>query len=354
MLPFMVMAVAGAFIAWRHNPMYTFGKTVRFLLVVGLTLAGVVGALLTAINLTTGKSQAVQMTAIFAVTGLGTLAMIGVVIELSLPKAAALPKTVKLLRFHRGKVDVWAKRVGWGMLAAAVVALILPPTGRLVVGGLGGFFAFLAIVMLFAGYLSARKMDEWLTEVELRPWVHWTYTTEQWGAWNALRVRGAEAAPPAFQWRKSWWKVLSVFGAVTIAVAFLSPGGWVFKTIYLSGIWAMVFGLAAWSAHSQKTIGKRLGTTLGAASPDVYFGAEGLFADGVFLPWLTSGVYLLAAFRGQGEPSHLDFQFLKIGAGSSSQVVTQSVMLPEGAEADVARLRKELAAKCPSASISLD
>jgi hypothetical protein len=49
----------------------------------------------------------------------------------------------------------------------------------------------------------------------------------------------------------------------------------------------------------------------------------------------------------------LDFQFVKIEGGSQSTIVNQGVLLPVGAEPDVARLQQELTAACPQAQIDL-
>jgi len=353
MLLFLAVTIIGAIAAWRQNPMYTLGRTVRFVLVFGLALAAVIFAIVGVIHVTAGKSQAVQLTSMFTLTGVATLALIGLIIQMSLPASAALPKSAKLVRFHRAKVDAWAKRAGWTILALALLAVVLPTTGKIIVGTLGGMLVFLSIVMLFAGYMSARKMDQWLTEVELRPWVHWTYTSEQWSAWNAFRVQAVEGAPPAVTWHKSGWKLALAMVGIAAGVFLFTPGGWVFKAVYVVGVGGLLFGIAAWSMSSQKGDGARIAAKLKAAAPEVYFGEEGLFADGEFLPWVSVGVYLITAAPGKGEPAHLDFQFMKIEAGSNSAIVNQGVLLPAGADADVAKLQQELTTKCPTAGVYL-
>jgi heme/copper-type cytochrome/quinol oxidase subunit 4 len=352
MLPFLLLTIIGAWLAWRQNPMYSFGRTVRFILVFGLGLATVIVAIVAAIHLTAGKSQTVQLSSVFSVVGVSTLALIGLIIQMSLPASVALPKGTKLVRVHRAKVDVWAKRAGWTIAATALLALVLPTVGKIIVGALGGLLVFLSIVMLFTGYMSARKMDQWLTEVELRPWVHWTYTAEQWSAWNAERVQAAETTPPTFVWRKDWWKLALPLVLIALGVELFLPGDWIFKTSYLGVIGVVLFGLALLSTRSQKSTGTRVGAKLKAAAPEVYFGSEGLFADGDFLPWISAGVYLISAGTGKGEPAHLSFQFMKIEANTSS-VVNQGVLLPANAGEDVARLQRELTVKCPTAVIDL-
>jgi hypothetical protein len=257
------------------------------------------------------------------------------------------------VRFHRAKVDVWAKRAGWTFLAIGLLAIVLPTTGKIIVGTMGAFFGSLAIIMLITGYFSARKMDKWLTEVELRPWAHWTYTPEQWKAWNAVRVQAVEDTPPAVTWHKTGWKMALAIAGIAAGVMLFSPGGWVFKTIYVTGISGLLIGIAALSMHSEKNNGARTARKLSAVAPEVYFGSEGLFVDGDFWPWVSVGIYLLSAAPGQGEPAHLDFQFIKIAGGSNSVVVNQGVLLPAGAEADLAKLQQELTVACPKASVYL-
>jgi hypothetical protein len=351
MLGFMLVSMIGAWAAWRHNPMYTLGRTIRFLLVFLLSIGAFIAAIQAGIHWTAGRSQAVQLAAILGITALGTLAMIGIILQLSLPAGVPLPEGTKLVRVHRAKVDMWAKRGGWTILAFAALAVVLPKTGRIIVGSLAGFFVFMMIVLLFAGYMSARKMDQWLTEVELRPWVHWTYTADQWKAWTAVRVQATNALPAKFQ--ASWWKVSLLFGGIALGVILIDPGGWWFKLIYLTGVFGFIFLLAWWSAHSQKTLGTRVGIALAHAAAEAYFGEEGLFVDGVFLPWVSTGVYLVTAAQGSGAPAHLDFQFMKVGAGTSSALVMQSVLVPAGAAADVAKLQTALTAKCTQAAVNL-
>jgi hypothetical protein len=166
-------------------------------------------------------------------------------------------------------------------------------------------------------------------------------------------VRAIENAPPPVSWRKSGWKLALAMAGIALGVFWFTPGGWVFKTVYVVGVGGLLFGMGAWSIHSQKGNAARTDAKLKATAPEVYFGSEGLFVDGDFWPWVSVGIYLLTAAPGQGEPAHLDFQFMKIDGGSEAVVVNQGVLLPAGADADVAKLQQELTAMCPKADIRL-
>jgi hypothetical protein len=90
----------------------------------------------------------------------------------------------------------------------------------------------------------------------------------------------------------------------------------------------------------------------------VYFGQDGLFALGEFTPWLTVGVYLEAACLDARAPRSLTLQFQKVVAGYGSTTLvpkTLSLPLPQsnGVDNDLARLQKELSAKCQKAAIKL-
>ena len=93
-------------------------------------------------------------------------------------------------------------------------------------------------------------------------------------------------------------------------------------------------------------------------APEVYFGQEGLYCDGIFTPWLSSGVYLLAASLDDRAPRSLLLRFEKIVPGATgSQPTTAdfSIPLPQGdnPSGDLARLQQELSARCPTAIVNL-
>lgn len=98
-------------------------------------------------------------------------------------------------------------------------------------------------------------------------------------------------------------------------------------------------------------------TNLLKVTPEVYFGHDGVFCDEVYTTWLTMNVYLTFAFFDERQPRRLLFRFERIDpnpyGGYPAVPFHQSVLIPEGSDNDIARLQKELAARCPKAQIAL-
>ena len=144
-------------------------------------------------------------------------------------------------------------------------------------------------------------MDRWLSAVEDAPWVRWSYTAEQWRRWVDVEVERTSSVP-TFQWGRNWYKfVLPVVG-IAVGVAIFSPGSWLFKGMYVAGITALLVVMIVAGQRSDRSRPQRVRAQLIQAEPEVCFGQEGVFADGVFTPWLTSGVYLLGAWLDERPP----------------------------------------------------
>jgi len=357
MLGFALMAVVSGWVAWRNNPMFSVRSTLRFLLAVGLMLAVVIGVMIQVSQYSVTHPGPPAYVGLGATILLGTIAMIWVVIVVSTPKSAPLPQTAKMLTPNRRKVWRWGRRFTWTVLALAVVELVLRGTAQIIVGVFGGMFVFVGIVLLFTSYVSARQMDRWLSAVEDSPWVHWSYTAEQWQRWIDVEV-GRTSSTPAFQWGRNWYKFLLPVVGIAAGVAIFSPGSWLFKGLYVGGVTALLVVMIVAGQRSDRNKPQRVRSQLAGAEPEVYFGQEGVFADGVFTPWLTSGVYLLGAWLDERPPRSLVMRFEKIVPGATGgQATTQdiSVPLPEAASAagDLARLQQELTARCSKADVRI-
>jgi hypothetical protein len=96
---------------------------------------------------------------------------------------------------------------------------------------------------------------------------------------------------------------------------------------------------------------------LRGAAPEVYLVHDGVFCDGVFTTWLTLDNYLKAASIDERAPRSLLFRFEKVVvnpyAGNQLIPIYQSVLIPERAEADLARLQHELSTRFPALPIAL-
>ena len=355
-----LLAVGGGWVAWRKNPLFSVRSTLRFILTAAAMLAAFIFAELAAIKYTAHFSEAVQLGAIFGVVGVGTIAMIGGIIKLSLPKGEPLPPSAKMVNIFRKRTHIWAKRLACFLLTFAVLVLVLRGAPQIVVGTIGGLFAFLGIVMLFAAWLTAKKTDRWLSAVEADPWAHWTYTPEQWRQWTEIEVqRAAPVSAQMFQWRRDWKKVVPTFAVmIFVPPLFFPECSWTERLVIMGVSTSLLVVGVALGNCSKVNAPASLRKKLVKANPEVYFGQDGLFADGEFTPWLTAGVYLHSAFRDEREPRSIMLQFHKIIAGSGSMTtVTTNVNLPlpqsNTVEADLARLQRELSAKCTQAAVAL-
>lgn len=358
LLGFALMAVVSGWVAWRRNPLFSVRSTLRFVLAVGLMLAVFVGVMMQVAQYSVAHPGPVAYVGIGATVVLGTIAMIWVVIVVSTPKSAPLPRTAKMLTPNRQKVWRWGRRFLWTVLALAVVEAVLRGTAQAVVGTFGGMFVFIGVILVFTAYVSARQMDRWLSAVEDNPWVRWSYSAEEWQRWIDVEVERTSSTP-AFQWGSNWYKFAWPVVAIAVGVAAFSPGTWLFKGLYVAGITALLAGLIVAAQRSDRNRPQRVRAQLMKAPAEVCFGQEGVFADGVFTPWLTSGVYLLGAWLDERPPRSLVLRFEKIvpgSTGSRPSTVDICVPVPEssGAAGDLARLQRELSARCPKAEVRVD
>jgi hypothetical protein len=357
-----LLALLGAGSTWvvlRKNPAFAARYVLQFFAVLTAMLAAFVLAMLATLKYTERLPQAVQLGAIFGVVGIGTVAMITVAIQASLPQGAPLPASAKRLNVFQKRTYVWARRLGCALLAFALLMLVLRGTPQVVVGTLGGLFGFLGIVMVFGLWLTARRTDRWLSAVEADPWVHWIYTPEQWRQWTEVALQREAPEPDgAFHWRRDWKMVASISIAILGALLFFVDAPLAMR-LTIAGILAvaMTAGLGM-AGRGKAKASLALRRKLTTADPEVYFGRDGLFALGEFTPWLTVGVYLQAAFLDEREARSLALQFEQVVSGyGSANLVPKTLSLPlpacNGVENDLARLQKELSARCQKAAITL-
>jgi hypothetical protein len=291
----------------------------------------------------------------------GTLVMIFGIMAVSTPKEAklvtALPPTATLVHFHRQKVYRWAKILAGIIGVCAVVGLLVPGPVKYIGLSLGGITLWLAVILLPVLYVTTRKFDRSLTALEYAPWVHWQYPPAQWQEWSNVQAERAKAVPPTFIWKRDWKKMAWPFAAIAIGVMFFSPGAEWAKALYVVGVCGAIAALVDWSARAARHTPDKLRAKLLASAPEAYFGHDGLFCDSAYTTWLGVDVYLMSASIDERPPRSLLFNFEKVipGAYAGNSIVTihQSVLIPPNAEADIARLQRELVARCPKAQIAL-
>jgi hypothetical protein len=305
-----LLSVVGAWHAWRRNPAYSNRSTLRLVGVTALSIIALTLVIAAAVNLTIHRSPAVAMGTMFAVIVVGALGMIFIIQYASTPKSArlttAVPASATLVHVHRQKVYKLAKFFATLLALCAVLALLIPGAAKGAVLAVGAIALLLALVLLPVMYVTNRNFDRSLTALECNPWVHWQYSPAQWQQWTDVRVERMKAAPHAF-----------------------------------------------FDRHSPD----KLRAVLRGAAPEVYFGHDGVYCDGVFTTWLTLDNYLKAASIDERTPRSLLFRFEKVVvnpyAGNQFVPIYQSVLIPAGAEADLARLQHELTTRFPALPIAL-
>ena len=358
-LIFAILMMTSAWAAWRRNPLYSSRSTLRAAVIATLGIAGVIALIIAAVNLTSGKSETVFFSTMAAVLVFGTLALIFLIMAVTVPKEskpAALPGSVRLVSINRRKVYKWFKLFA-ALIAAFAMGGLMPGAARYIFLTLGGLTLFLAVILLPVLYFVNRGLDKSLTQIELNPWVHWQYTPEQWQQWSAMQTERLRATPPTFVLRRDWRRFLFPFAAIIGGVALFVPGSWLFKGPYLAAVCIAILTIAVFAGRGGSHSAEKLHARLLAASPEAYFGQDGVFCDGVFTPWLNVSIYLVSAAVDERVPRSLLLNFEKSVPNpyGPTQIVPihQHVLIPAGAGGDLTRLQRELTTRCPNAQITL-
>jgi hypothetical protein len=351
----------GAWLAWRRNPMYSASSSARILGVVAMAIAVLVLAIVGAVKFTENRSAAVVLATMFTVIVLGTFAMIFIIQTVSTPKearlATVLPASAKLVQVHRQKVYHWAKYLGALVAIFAVLAAAVPGNAKFIALAFGSMTLLLAIILLPVAYINALHFDRSLTAMELDPWVHWQYSPAQWNEWVDTQAARMKTKPPTFILKRDWHKLALPFAIIAGGVIIFSPGPLLFRIGYVLIVCCAIVGLAVYSAGQERGAPEKMRAQLLKAAPEVYFGHDGIFCDGVYTTWLSLNVYLMSASIDERPPRSLLFNFEKVQPSpyTANQIsaIQQSVLVPAGAEGDLSSLQRELSARCPKARVEL-
>jgi hypothetical protein len=238
-----------------------------------------------------------------------------------------------------------------------VLGIVLPGSAKFIALSFGGMALLLAVILLPVAYVNARHFDRSLTALELDPWIHWKYSPAQWNEWVNAQVERMKTKPSTFILKRDWHKFAWPFVIIAGGVIIFSPGSLLFRVGYVLIVCCAIVGLAVYSAQEERRAPERMRAQLMKTVPEVYFGHDGLFCDGVFTTWLSLNVYLMSASIDERPPRSLLFSFEKVQpspyTGNQVSAIQQSVVLPAGMDADVARLQRELSARCPRARVEL-
>jgi hypothetical protein len=356
-----LLCVIGAWHAWRRNPAYSGRSTLRLVGVTALAIIALMSVIVAVVNLTMDRPPVVAMSAMFAVVVLGALGMIFIIQYVSTPKSARLttevPASATLVNVYRRKVYKLAKFFAILLAIVAVLALLIPEPARFAVLALGAIALLLALVLLPVMYVTNRNFDRALTALECNPWAHWQYTPAQWQQWTDVRVARMKATPPTFVPQRDWRKIAVPLALIVVVLLAFGPGSLPVRALYGFGGCAVILGLFVLGVRGDQHSADRLRAAMQGAAPEVYFGHDGVFCEGVLTTWLTMDNYLKAASIDAREPRSLLFRFEKVVVnpygGNQLVPIYQSVLIPEGAQADLARLQHELSARFPDLPIAL-
>jgi hypothetical protein len=348
----LIFAVA-SWSAWRRNPMYSRRLTLRLLAVIVFGVAGVFAAVIAAGELTQHSSGPVTAAAIGGTCFVSGLAFVWLIVQFTIP-SPPLPAGTQLATLNRAKLIPWVQRFGWAAAGVAILALVLPGPAKAIAYAVGGLLLVLAGFSLFTVYAVALHLDRSLTSVEIDPWLHWRYTPEEWTTWSAVEVARIQAATPQWAWQRDWKALAIIFAVLAIPYALnVDPADWKLLTALLVLSWLVVLGLLLGIGMYAQTAPYRMQRLLAHAVPDTYIGAAGVCSDGIFNQWQNVGNYLTSATLDERDPRSITLVFVRSVSGGGTIEVTQNVLIPAGADGDIAKLQSLLAAALPGASIGL-
>jgi hypothetical protein len=366
---FAIIAGVGAWTAWRRNPLYSTRSALRSAVFVLLAIAAVIGVIVGVVNLTINRSPAVAGIAIGTVVLLGTLSLIFIIQSVTTPKeaklATGLPPSAKVVSLHRQKVYKWAKLSAMVLAIVGILGIAIPGDGKIIVLVPGGMALFVALITLPTAYFKARGLDRGLTAVLCNPWVHWQYTPEQWKQWADTQGERTKAnLPQITRQRRMLTQVLmaTVIAVIVLGVLIFYPGSSLLLRILSAlSLGGGTYAFCVWKTRYDQSAPERVRSNLLKATPEAYVGRDGLFCDGAFTTWLSMSIYVTSAAIDVRPPRSLVFRFMKyvgtnpygVNASSGSIPVERKVLIPPGADSDIARLQQELTARCPKARIGL-
>jgi hypothetical protein len=367
-LAFAILMVVSSWYSWRRNPMYSRRRTLHWMLAIGLSIAAAIGLFIAVVQLTQRYSKEVQMGAIFGAVFVATIALIAIIVSITTPKTAPIPANTRLLTLHRRRLIAWLKAAGETTLILAVIALVpyvfpgkVANVLQFIALFLGAWVVGLGGIMLAAGYVGALSLDRMLTAVEANAWVHWTYSTAEWNAWIEQQI--AQHPAPSNRYTKKELILVAVI-AIPLTLGTFLAGVASIGVILVVGLGAVLLsaGLMILIHRSAQNAPARLRRKLTAAPLETYLGPDGLFANGTYNPWLTTGVFLIEASiqtrPDASQPDGLLFRFEKVNPGADATILDQVVLIPAATDPAVLapllhRLQRELDSVAKTARVRL-
>jgi hypothetical protein len=354
-----LLGAAGAWLAWRRNPLYSADSALRLFAVSVLSIAAASLLIIAAVDHTSHRAEPVLFTTILTVVILGTLALLYVAQAASIFEAAQLtsvaPPGAKSVHLHRKKVYHRGKVLVLLLVSCALLAAMSPGAARYVVLACAAMLALIGALLFPAMHANALKFDQSLAALECAPWVHWRYTPEQWQRWSQVLLdRDAGNARSAARRPLLW--LLWILGLVAAGLLVYSRGSLAERVDYTLLCAGGILVTILMGSRLQPQVLGRLDES-GDTSPDVFFGPDGLFANGAYMLWLGVGVHLVSASIDAREPKSAEFMFERVVPNPYGPNHVASVRhcmpIPAGCDSDLELLQRELKARCPKARIGL-
>ncbi len=347
------LIVVSAWRAWRGSPLYSGRKALKLVGIFLLIVAVILGVSMGIFNGPLSHSPVtLAISGILTIVVVGTGAS-GILIRITDSHIVQLPPSVRLVTSHRRKVYRWMWGIVVYLLINAVAALLVPSSWRWLPLALGGLMLLGCGPALIAFYMRARRFDLGLSAVTAAPWVHWQYTPAQWASWakNQLAWELSQLQPIVWNRRD---------GLVVLIIALISGGciwfiidasTWA-KIIMFAACWSLVLALLSMVTWFNRSNCERRYRRLLTAPAEAYFGAEGVFCNVEYSPWVLSGAFLLEATALRGPPARVVLIFQTFN-GSSSTRVARRILIPEDRESDLGLLQQKLRVSCPTAIVRL-
>jgi hypothetical protein len=205
--------------------------------------------------------------------------------------------------------------------------------------------------MLSILFMMARRNDRGMSAVLANPWAHWQYTQEKWAQWAANQREWEIAKEGPWSWKGVGGFVLLCVGLFVLGALF-TGASLKENEIIVSGLTGFIILLVMVAYWFKRTNFDRRYRRLLTASPETWFGDEGMFSNGAYMPWILSGRYLLKATAAMDQPARLMLVFESFN-GTTSMQITQRIAIPDGHITDLPMLEQKLRTHCPTASVHL-
>jgi hypothetical protein len=351
LLVFALLVIAGAFAGWRKSPLYSRETTLKLIgafLLIAAVLAGSI-AIVNGVSWHTPLAQGIAAFVVIVVIGCGSSILVVSITDAGIPR---LPVSARRVAFNRHRFYRWTWRLLIFLFINAVAALALPSSWKLLPVGLAGFAVLFCGPMLSIAWMMALRNDRGMSAMMANPWAHWQYSPEQWSQWANYELAWEAAQEKSWSWKAAWWFVLLCAGLFSLGGLFDGAPGKE-NLIIVGGLTGFVILLVLGLFLATRSSGARRLHRLLAAPHEAWFGDDGFFCNGEYLPWVLSGRYLLKATAAIDSPARLTLVFQSF-TGSSSVLITQRIPIPEAHICDLPALEQKLKARCPTASVHLE